>query len=208
MDFARPLLVITPTLDGDVLAVLARAEEEFSGRQLHRLLGYASEPGVRKAVERLVDQGVVDRRQAGRAKLYRLNRQHLAAAHIEGLANLHLQLIARLRETIGAWRQRPHSAFLFGSVARGDAVSASDLDLLVIRGATVEEGADAWEAQLAALEREATEATGNDARILEYGEQELAAPEIKSVVEEALSDGIELFGSRQRLRRLLQERSG
>jgi predicted nucleotidyltransferase len=207
MDFSRPMRVVTPTLDGDVLTVLAGAEEEFSGRQIHRLLGHSSEPGVRKALERLVDQGVVRRRRAGRAMLYRLNRKHLAATHIEGLASLRMQLVQRLRGCIDRWDPPPRLALLFGSVARGGAGPGSDLDLLVVRRSDVGEGAEAWQRQLAALELEAGDATGNDARILEYGERELADPDVRSLVDEALREGVELFGSRRSLRRPLERES-
>jgi predicted nucleotidyltransferase len=195
--------VVAPTLDGDVLSVLARAEEEFSGRQIHRMLGHASEPGVRKAVERLVDQGAVRRRRAGQAILYRLNRKHIAAAHIEGLASLKTQLVERLRECIANWDLPPRAVLLFGSVARDEAGPTSDLDLLVVRRSDTKEGGEAWEEQLAALEVEASDATGNDARILEYGERELMHPEVRSFVDQALRDGVELSGSRQSLRRAM-----
>jgi hypothetical protein len=120
MDFAHPLRVVSPTLDGDVLAVLAGADDEFSGRRIHRVMGHGSEPGVRKAVERLVDQGVVLRSQAGRANLYRLNRLHLAAAAIESLAAARAELTARLREAIAGWKHPPLCAVLFGSAARAE----------------------------------------------------------------------------------------
>lgn len=183
--------------------MLARVDEGFSGRQLHRLLGRASEPGVRKAVERLVDQGIVLRQEVGRAKVYRLNRQHVAAAHIEGLAELRTTLISRLRATLEGWDQPPFAAILFGSVARGEATPHSDLDLLLVREQAVDEDSSVWLGQLSKLEREATEWTGNDARILEYGVEELADRGAAAVVEEAIAEGVELFGSRRRLRNRL-----
>lgn len=187
--------------------MLAEADDEFSGRRIHRLLGHSSEPGVRKAAERLVDQGVVLRRQAGQAKLYRLNRQHLAAACIESLATLRAQLITRLQGTIADWDPVPRYAVLFGSVARGEAGPQGDLDLLVVRDAGVDEDSPEWQEQLAALEREATGWTGNDARILEYGENELAGRGLDSAIKGALADGVELFGSIGDLRRLIEGRT-
>lgn len=200
MDFRHPFRVVTAALEGDVLATLARADEGFSGRQLHRLVGHASEPGVRKAAERLVDQGIVLKQEVGRAKIYRLNRQHVAAAHVEGLAELRAILVSRLRATLEGWDEPPLAAVLFGSVARGEATPRSDLDLLIVRPKAVDEDSSAWREQLARLEREATEWTGNDARILEFGAEELAYQGAATVVEAAISDGIELFGSRRRLR--------
>jgi predicted nucleotidyltransferase len=204
MDFRHPLGVVTPTLDGDILAVLARADEGFSGRQLHRLVGHASEPGVRKAAERLVEQGIVVRQQIGRAKVYRLNRQHVAAPYVEGLAALRGVLIDRLRGTLDAWKEPPMMAALFGSVARGEATPGSDLDLLLVRRGEVSEESPVWQEQVSALEQEATEWTGNDARVLEYAEEELAISDVAGLVEGAIAEGVLVFGSRRRLRQRLR----
>ncbi len=198
MDFAHPLHVVSPTLDGDVLIVLAGAEDEFSGRRIHRLVGHGSEPGVRKAAERLVAQGIVLRRQAGRANLYRLNRQHVSAEAIELLVEARSQLIARLQEAIGSWEVVPRCAAVFGSVARGQAGPDSDLDLLVIRASQVGEEDATWQGQLGSLQRSATAWTGNDARIVELGERELAQAE--PLLAEVIEEGIALFGSLGALR--------
>lgn len=208
MDFRQPFRVVTPTLDGDVLVLLARAEEGFSGRQLHRMLGRASEPGVRRAAERLVGQGIVLRNEVGRAKVYRLNRRHVAAPHVEALADLRAILVERLRSTMKGWEEPPLVATLFGSVARGKGTPQSDLDLLLIRREGVEEDSLVWRKQLFDLEREATEWTGNDARVLEYGAEDLTDRDVAAFVEDAVSSGIDLFGSRRRLRERLRQGEG
>src|ERR1700694_1793409 len=156
MDFARPLLAVTPTLDGDVLAALARADVEFSGRELARHAGRGSAEGIRSAADRLVAQGVVSRRAAGSAHLYRLNRDHLAAPYIAGLATLREQLLERLRELVAAWEEPAVMAMLFGSVARGSAAAESDLDLLVVRHKDCDPDSPVWRAQLQDLSRSAT----------------------------------------------------
>jgi hypothetical protein len=134
MDFSRPLGVVSPTLDGDVLTVLAAADEEFSGRRIQRLLGHSSEPGVRKAAERLVEQGVVLRRPAGRAKLYRLNRQHLAGldsdldvflirrAGVESDSEAWVEQLAALERDASGWTGNDTRIVELGEaeVVRGD----------------------------------------------------------------------------------------
>jgi len=205
MDFARPLLVVTPTLDGDVLAALARGDAEFSGRELARHVGRGSAAGIRRAADRLVGQGVVSRRPAGSAHLYRLNRDHLAAPCIEGLATLREQLLERLRQLIAAWEEPALIVVLFGSVARGSAGAVSDLDLLVVRRKDCDPDSPVWRAQLQDLSRSATGWTGNDARVLEYGETELAGLPPQPVLEEAVRDGIEILGSRRMLRTLSRQ---
>jgi predicted nucleotidyltransferase len=207
MDYRRPLLAITPTLDGDVLAALARADIELSGRQLGRQVRHGSPEGVRRAADRLVRQGTLLRRSAGSAHLYRLNRDHLAAPWIEGLASLREQLIERLRATFVSWNQPARVALLFGSVARNEASADSDLDLLVIRMSTCDPDSERWRDQLLDLQHSATAWTGNDARVLEYGERELVDAAGQQLFDDVLRDGIELFGSRRTLRRLIQSES-
>lgn len=193
MDFAHPFAVVTPTLDGDVLAVLAGADEEFSGRRLHSLVARGSENGVRNAAERLVEQGIVVRRGAGRAKLYRLNRQHVSAGGVELLAAARSALVMRLKDDLELWQVPPRCAVLFGSAARRTAGPQSDIDILVVRPRGVEEDSSGWRKQLAWLESSATTWTGNDARIVELGEDEL--PQAGALLEQVLRDGIELVGS-------------
>jgi UTP:GlnB (protein PII) uridylyltransferase len=132
----------------------------------------------------------------------------LAAPWIEGLAHLREQLIDRLRELFAGWNEPARVALLFGSVARGDATVLSDVDLLVIRSSGCDPDSDPWRAQLLALQQAATAWTGNDARVLEYGEDELQGSSAERVIEEALRDGIELTGSRRSLRRLVAAKGG
>jgi predicted nucleotidyltransferase len=205
MDFSRPLSVVAPTLDGDVLGVLAGAEEEFTGRRIHQVLDRGSEQGVRKAADRLVEQGVVSRRQAGQAKLYSLNRSHLAAPYIEGLGSLRARLIDRLKELTEKWEEPAAAIFLFGSVARGEAGPKSDLDLFVLRGPVTVKDDPTWQEQLAELEREATVWTGNEARVLEYRGPDFADPEVWRIGRQVLRDGVPIVGSRLRIRQLLQK---
>jgi Nucleotidyltransferase domain len=193
--------VVTPTLDADVLSVLARADVELTGREIQRLAGHGSHQGVRNAADRLASEGVVERRSAGKANLYRLNRDHVAAQWIEKLATLPEQLIERLRVAIAGWAQPPVLAMLFGSVATGRATSTSDLDLLVVRPEGCEPDDPTWSRQLADLQTLATASSGNDARILEYGHDELTPTTAEPVLGDALKEGIELYGSRRTLRR-------
>ncbi|HET9061574.1 MAG TPA: nucleotidyltransferase domain-containing protein [Acidimicrobiales bacterium] len=173
MDLARPLTVVSPTVDADVLAVLAGAEAEFTGRQVHQIAGRHSEKGVRNSLHRLVGQGVANARRAGSADLYSLNRQHLAAPYIMGLAGLRHELLARLGAELAGWQEAPIFAALFGSAASGRMRPDSDIDLLVVRPKDVDvEGAE-WRRQLENLSTEVTAWTGNDTRVLELDEDEV-----------------------------------
>ena len=85
----KPLGTVTPTLDGDVLAVLASADATFTISQVHRILTTVSAEGIRKVLNRLAIQGVVLHDQVGRTNTYRLNTEHLAA---EPVSYTHLTL--------------------------------------------------------------------------------------------------------------------
>ena len=208
MDFSRPFHVVSPSLDGDVLAVLSRADATITGAQVHRLVGHSSDEGVRKALERLVRQGIVEREAAGPAYLYSLNREHLAARWVEGLAGLSRQLVERLRENLESWRPKPAVALLFGSVARGEATNDSDLDLLLIRPDSVDGDDPTWRGQVLELQRAATAWTGNEARVVEYAERELTDLVGKEpFLEQAATEGIELVGSLRAFRRALRRAS-
>ena len=175
----------------------------MSGRELHRLVGHSSEEGVRQAADRLVRQGIVKQRRMGRGRFYSLNREHLAAESVQRLADLRARLIERLKDRIAAWDLPAAAAVLFGSVARKTASETSDVDILLVRARTVGADDDGWREQLERLSRDVTAWTGNEARILEFGESDvLIRP--PPVVIEALADGIDLLRGRQFLRRLKQ----
>jgi hypothetical protein len=206
MNFSRPLETLTPTLDGDVLAVLARADAEMTGRQIQRLAGHGSHQGIRNAADRLTQQGIVLRRPAGNANLYKLNRSHVAAPWIMGLASMGDHVLDRLRNTIKTWAQPPVLAALFGSVATGHATPTSDLDLLIVRPAGCDPDEPTWQAQISSLEEQATTWTGNDTRIIEYDEQTLPEQETEPLLKDILREGIELHGSLRTLRQLTRAR--
>jgi predicted nucleotidyltransferase len=208
MDFRHPLRVVTPTLDGDVLRVLAGTHGGLTGREIGRLTGSKAHEGTRRVLERLVTQGIVLRDPVGRAYSYQLNRDHLAASHIEGLAALRLELVARLRQRIGQWSVNPVLAVLFGSAARGEADPTSDIDLLVIRPAKIDPDSDKWRQQLVDLETSTTAWTGNDTRMLEYGEDELrTGVRRERVFRDVMAEGIELYGDLNILRRAMRAQS-
>jgi predicted nucleotidyltransferase len=206
VDLQRPLQVITPTLDGDVLALLARGRIKLTGRDISRKI-QASHEGVRLTLRRLVDQGIVLAETAGRARLYRLNRRHVAAPLIEQLASLRLEVIERLRRTIKQWPHPPTLAALFGSVARGEAGPRSDIDILVVRPRDTDADAAAWRDQITDLQSRATAMTGNDTHIIERSAAEIVRLGGSEPVLAAIGrEGIELFGSLSLLRRRVKLR--
>ncbi|HEY2641363.1 MAG TPA: nucleotidyltransferase domain-containing protein [Streptosporangiaceae bacterium] len=204
MELNRPLATVTPTLDGDVLAVLAQHEVSFTTGQLRRVLSRYSEEGIRKVLNRLTRQGIVHAERVGNSYSYRLNREHLAASPIIELTHIPRTLLQRLEERLNSWTFGPIYAAVFGSAARGSMTADSDLDILLVRADDTP--IDEWEQQVAALVTDVGRWTGNDARPLEYTVSELSAARNEPVLRAVLAEGLTVAGSRAWLNRHLRER--
>ncbi|AIY45119.1 nucleotidyltransferase domain-containing protein [Mycolicibacterium fortuitum] len=175
MQLNKPFATVTPTLDGDVLAVLASADVTFTISQVQRILTKASGEGIRKVLNRLTAQGVVLHDEVGRTHTYRLNAEHLAAEPIRMLSRLNSTFLSRLEEHFDEeWGKDLKYAAVFGSASTGRMKLDSDIDLFLVRGAESEDD-DVWDQRLTELARLLTAWTGNDGRIVEYNEDEFRA---------------------------------
>jgi len=186
-----------PTLDGPVLAVLARTRRPLTGRQVHQLAGTGSESGVRKVLARLAAQGLVHVSEAGQAQLYVANREHLAWPAVEILCSLKSTLLDRIREQIRSWPVPPRAAALFGSAARGDGGTVSDIDVLLIRPDDVDEVDETWCRQVDVLRDRVEAWTGNHCQVYEIDGPGLAdhAERGEPIVDEWRTDALPLFGA-------------
>jgi len=194
VELNRPFATVTPTLDGDVLAVLATQDVTFTTGQIHRILDRFSEEGIRKVLSRLVRQGVVSVERVGHTYAYRLNTAHLAAEPIMALAKLFNKFLARLEAQLSGWDHPPVYAAVFGSAVRGTMTAESDLDLFLVR--ENDAPATEWARQISELAVDVTAWTGNDARPVEYTIAELGAARAEPMVQEVLDHGLTVAGSR------------
>ena len=116
-----------------LLRFLVRFPAEKSGRELARELGLAHRT-CQLALRQLAEQGVVEPRRVGTARVYRINHrnvlvQDILAPAFEKEDALLERFVKDLRRRM---RQRPVSLILFGSVARQEERPTSDVDLLFI----------------------------------------------------------------------------
>lgn len=199
MDVSKPFAAISPGVDADVLVVLAGSTKPRSGRELARRAG-RSNTGVQHVLDRLVKHGLVSREEVGRTFLYELNRDHLLAPTVEQMAGVRAELVRRLRDAIGAWEVPAVHASLFGSAARGDGDTSSDIDLFIVRPADVDPDDADWRSQVDGLADLVRRWTGNNAGIAEVPEGEL--PRLRKdrppVVEEVREDAVDLAGGTTR----------
>ena len=206
MNVAHPIRGIVPTLDAPVIETLAATTRPLTGREVQRLAGVGSTRGVQLVLGRLVGQGLVLAEARSNAVFYLANRQHLAWPALESLVRLRLALHARLIEEIEAWPLQPLHAALFGSAARGDGDSSSDIDLLIVRPDRLE-AVERWEEQIDRLRAVVRTWTGNRCQAFDIGRERLAehVAAHDPLVDAWLTDGLHLTGSQ--LRDLVAEAS-
>lgn len=163
MDVSSPISTVIPSLDGPVLACLAATTAPLGLAEIHRLAGQGSKSGVRQVLIRMVESGIISEIPGG----FVLNRLHISAQAIEILADLHGELIRRIRSSVEAWKSEVLLVGLFGSAARRDGNLSSDIDLLIVSDAN---GLIDFSEQLASL---ITSWTGNRAQIVAITRREL-----------------------------------
>lgn len=203
MRLQHPFEVVTPSLDGDVLSVLAGADDWFAVTTINAMNPERSDEGIRKTLKRLVSVGIVEELSAGRAHLYRLNPDHLAAEPIVQLATLKQQFYSRLRKDMSDWDISPVFASIFGSAARDQMSQESDVDLFVIQPDGSPSGQ--WDSQVHTLTSQASRWIGAEVRPLLFTETEIRRlGRTEPVFEFIAKEGIPVFGERQTFLNLMK----
>lgn len=196
MDLSRPWALIRSPIDMEVLLVLRGTTHPLTGRDVARLVRTGSQPAVNAALRRLADEGILLAEEAGNAYLYTFNREHLAAPALELLADIRSELERRLRAEIAEWETEPAHVSIFGSAARGDGDTRSDIDIFVVRPADVPEDNSGWREQLDRLSEHVHDWTGNRVALSEVSAADVRRlrRERPPVVEELHRDAITLAG--------------
>jgi predicted nucleotidyltransferase len=197
MDVARPYKAVCPSLDGEVLNVLAGTTRGLTGREIAVLTGRRSHSGVLAVLNRLAEHGLIERVELNRAFLFSMNREHLAYPAVIALVGIRVLLLDKIQRELGAWGLAPVHVSLFGSAARGDGDTQSDVDLFVVRPIGIDQEDARWRDQLAQLEDGVSRWTGNHAAVLEISEGEIGRliSEDRPIVSELRADAIVLAGS-------------
>jgi predicted nucleotidyltransferase len=136
--------VLGTTTKVRVLRALIPLDSPVSGNEAQRLAGVRSSAGTWNALDELTELAILSREQTRGSHLYRINREHELYPSLAALFEVESGRASRLRE----WLRRQlaevnqteaiRSVILYGSNARAEATSHSDVDLLVVT--TSEEG--------------------------------------------------------------------
>lgn len=161
MDLGRPAAVALPPGTEAVIRALAGTVAPLGVRELARVAGVSANRAS-QVLSHLIEHGLVRVEEHGAGRLCRLNRAHLAVEPLLGLVELRGRLLGFLRDEVGSWDRRALHVSLFGSAARGDGHTGSDLDLLVVRPDRKKDE-EVWERQLYDSGERIMAATGNRA---------------------------------------------
>ena len=162
-----------PGAQGRVLAVLVETTAELNLRTIAQLAG-VSQAQASRLLPGLVALGVVERREVPPASLFRLVPEHLASQVLLALARSTDTGLDEVGRLAGALPQPPVSMIVFGSFARREAEVGSDIDVVVVRPADIDEDDDAWSTSLEAWRRDVRRLTGNPVEVLEVSADEAA----------------------------------
>jgi predicted nucleotidyltransferase len=115
-----------------VLGLLfGQPEREFQSAEIIRLA--ASGTGaVHRQLRRLEDAGWVSVSRVGNQKYYRANKACPAFDELRGLIVKTVGLVEPIRKALEPLSDRISAAFVYGSIAKGEAHATSDIDLMVI----------------------------------------------------------------------------
>ena len=172
MDFRRPVEALIPDAQGRILGALTRTTEDLTLTTLADLSGVSLAHAAR-IVPRLVELGVVERREVPPAVLVRLVPDNLAARLLLSLADLRHTLLDELRKGAGKIDPPPANVTLFGSFARGDDHAASDIDVVVVRPSKISGDDAAWLESISGWEQSVRRISGNAVNRIEVSEDEV-----------------------------------
>lgn len=173
MDYVRPVEALIPGAQGRILGALARAGAPLNLRTLARLAGIS--PGqASRLLPRLVELGIVRRRDVPPAALFELPERNFGAQLVRDLSDAHGALLQEMRRTAAKLRPPPASVVLFGSAASGEARADSDIDVLLVRPSDdTDEGA--WTTAVMKWVSRVREFSGNSVNVVEEAERDIPA---------------------------------
>ena len=124
---------------GALLALLyGRADQSFYTRQIAREVD-ASVGAVQRELENLSKVGLIVRKSVGSQVFYQANRNAPIFREMQALVNKTVGIFSILQAALQSLSKRIVVAFVYGSVAREEETTQSDIDLMVIGKATLDE---------------------------------------------------------------------
>jgi predicted nucleotidyltransferase len=174
MDFRRPVEAIIPGVQGSVVAVLLESSGELNLRTIARLAG-VSVAQASRVLPLLVQLGVVERREVPPSSLFRVVPDHVTVRALMIIADARRAAMAEMGEAAAELPIPPEGVIVFGSFARGDDAVGSDIDVVVVRPAGIDQEDETWRDGQVRWEDTVRRITGNSIEIVEVGTTEFRA---------------------------------
>lgn len=111
--------------------LFGHADQAFYLREIVRRTG-AAQGAVQRELSALTRAGLIRRTMRGRQVYFEANREAPVFAELQGLILKTVGVVDVVRDALAPVARRIVAALVFGSAARGDLRSDSDIDLLVI----------------------------------------------------------------------------
>jgi len=125
---------------GAILGLLyEHPDQSFYYRQLTRALKGLSVGTLQRELDTLNHLGLIERSAVGKQVFYRANRNHPIFPELRALVAKTVGAIPTLRSALAPLADRISVAFVYGSIARGEERAESDIDLLIIGNAELED---------------------------------------------------------------------
>ncbi len=125
---------------GAILGILyEHPDQSFYYRQLTRELKDLSVGTLQRELETLSQLGLIQRSMVGNQVFYRANRSHPVFPELRALVAKTVGATAMLRAALAPLADRISVAFVYGSMARQQERAESDIDVMVVGRATLED---------------------------------------------------------------------
>jgi predicted nucleotidyltransferase len=124
---------------GRILALLyGHSVQSFYLRQISREIG-ASAGAVRRELETLSSIGLIDRSVSGHQVYFQANRAHPVYVELNALVAKTVGVFHLLTSALAPMAKKISLAFVYGSMARQEETADSDVDLMIVGDATLDE---------------------------------------------------------------------
>jgi uncharacterized protein len=124
---------------GAILALLyGRADQSFYTRQIAREVD-ASVGAVQRELENLSKVGLIIRNSVGSQTFYQANRETPIFSEMRALVNKTTGVVSVLRSALHPLAKQIVAAFVYGSLAREDESAQSDVDLMIVGNASLDQ---------------------------------------------------------------------
>jgi predicted nucleotidyltransferase len=115
-----------------VLGILfCQPDTQFYTNEIIRMSGTGN-GAVQRELEKLTQAGVISLQVIGNKKLYQANRESPIFSELQGIAQKTFGIAEQIRESLSTVSNKILFAFIYGSVAKHEDTSSSDIDIIII----------------------------------------------------------------------------